>query len=425
MQKIIKCLLTFGLLFFLAQSQAQPTGHQNGRNKSMHFSQSRFIYTVYNFSDSTRTKSQLNVYWGFVNDILQFIRQSENEFKAQYEISVELLDDHENYLEGKTITNSITVTTFEETNSNKLKNTGLVKFIVRSGDYSLRIELTDLDTQKRMTQIQKVHLNDYSLKNITCSDLVFFENDVPNLSTGSDFPNIAANFSDSLSRNIIYFELYPLIAIKNLDLTIKILDANARIVYQNTEKIKTIGKVIPKTIDLKPLISQAGRYTIHLQFAQDKKSVSTDGHFYINWNHNNFAFNKIEDTLELLSALGNSEEFGNFKNATKREKTALLEAFWKKRDPSPETEGNEIKTEFYRRLEFVNQRFTIYFLDKPGWKTDRGQIFIKFGEPSNIEQQASEINRPAYEIWVYDSIHQRVIFVDRTGFGDFQLLKIE
>ncbi len=425
MQKIMKCFLTFGLLFFLAQSPAQSTGHYDGRNKSMHFSQSRFIYTSYNFSDSTRTKSQLNVYGSFVNDILQFIKQGENEFKAQYEISIELLDDHENYLEGKTITNSITVTTFEETNSNKFKNTGLVKFIVRPGDYSLRIELTDLDTQKRMTQIQKVHLNDYSLKDITCSDLVFFDNDVQNLSENNDFPNMAANFSDSLSKNIVYFELYPLISIQYLDLTIKILDANSQIIYQNTEKIKTIEKVIPKTVDLKALILRAGRYTIHLQLAQDKKLVSKESHFYINWNHENFDFNKIEDTLELLSASGNSEEFGNLKNATEREKTALLEAFWKKRDPSPETAENEIKMEFDRRLEFVNQRFTIYFLDKPGWKTDRGQIFIKFGEPSNIEQQASEINRPAYEIWVYDSVHQRVIFVDRTGFGDFQLLKIE
>ncbi|MBN2092602.1 GWxTD domain-containing protein [candidate division KSB1 bacterium] len=248
---------------------------------------------------------------------------------------------------------------------------------------------------------------------------------VQNLSDDDPFPNLAGNFSDSLLNPTVYFELYPLPSTKSLDLIIKILDSNERIISQHIENIETTQKIIPKTIDLKSYVSKPGRYIVDLQLSQDKKVANKENHFYINWNSQEFVFNKIDDTLEVLKAIGNSEDFKNLKNASEQEKQALLEAFWKMRDPSPETEENEIKAEFYRRLEFVNQRFTVYFLDKPGWKTDRGQIFIKFGEPSNIEQQISEINRPAYEIWVYDSIHQRVIFVDQTGFGDFKLLKVE
>ncbi len=413
------------LFILLNQGWIQPREHRNGQTNAMHFSHSRFIFTTYNFSDSTRTKSQLQVYWEFVNDILQFIKQSEHNYTAQYEMSVEILDTQDNYIEGKTIRNSIKVSSFEETNSNKLKNTGSTKFSIRSGDYTLRIELTDLDTQKRMTQIQEIKLNDYSRKNLACSDLIFFDNVVQKVPDDALFPNITSSFSDSLLKPTLYFEIYPLPLTQNLNLTVKIVDSNARLIAEQVENIETSQKIIPKTFDLKSIVSKPGRYAVRVQLSQDKKLANQDSRFYINWNSHEMIFNKIDDTMELLTALGNPEEFKNYKNAPEPEKIDALEAFWKKRDPSPETEENEIKAEFYRRLEFVNQHFTIHFLDKPGWKTDRGQIFIKFGEPSNIEQQASEINRPAYEIWVYDSIHQRIIFVDRTGFGDFQLLKIE
>lgn len=418
-------LIFVPILLLLTNGWTQPAGPRSERNQATHFSKSRFFYSSYNFGDSTRTKSQLYVYWGFVNDILQFIKNRENEFNAQYEMSIELLDKKQNYIDGKTIANSIIVANFEETNSDKFTNTGLVKFTVRPGEYLLRVELTDLDTQKRMTQLQKIQLNDFSSRQLACSDLIFFDNPVQHLLSGIDSPNIAANFTDSLSRPTVFFELYPQNSTEPLEFSCKIFDSNEKIVGQQIENITDKKNIISRSIDLKSQITQPGRYTIQLQLTQGKKTTGRNSHFFINWNHHNFLIHRIDDTLELLKELGNAGELDNLKDVTESEKLARLEAFWKKRDPSPETEENEIKTEFYRRLEFANQRFSVYFLDKPGWKTDRGQIYIKFGEPTMVEQQASELNRPAYEIWVYDSIHQRVIFVDRNGFGDFQLLKVE
>ena len=69
---------------------------------------------------------------------------------------------------------------------------------------------------------------------------------------------------------------------------------------------------------------------------------------------------------------------------TDRERDIFIEAFWKQRDPSPGTERNEFKEEHYRRLEYANA-FYGRSTPLPGWKTDRGRIYIILGPPKNIE----------------------------------------
>ncbi len=66
------------------------------------------------------------------------------------------------------------------------------------------------------------------------------------------------------------------------------------------------------------------------------------------------------------------------KLSTDDEKTRFIEQFWRDRDPDPSTPGNEYKEEHYRRLAYANEKFST---GKPGWKTDRGMIYIKFGPP--------------------------------------------
>src|SRR6478752_7044472 len=71
---------------------------------------------------------------------------------------------------------------------------------------------------------------------------------------------------------------------------------------------------------------------------------------------------------------------------TDDEKQAFIETFWLRRDPSPDTEENEFKEEHYRRIAWANDR---YASGVPGWKTDRGQIYIKFGPPDENDSHTS------------------------------------
>jgi GWxTD domain-containing protein len=111
-----------------------------------------------------------------------------------------------------------------------------------------------------------------------------------------------------------------------------------------------------------------------------------------------------------------------FKKAvTPDEKLRLWNDFWLKRDPTPGTPENEAKREYYRRIEYANVHFSI--LRKEGWLTDRGMVYITYGEPDQIEDHPFDIDSKAYQIWDYyqASDVRRFLFIDEWGDGDYRL----
>jgi len=123
---------------------------------------------------------------------------------------------------------------------------------------------------------------------------------------------------------------------------------------------------------------------------------------------------------------------------TDEEREAFIEAFWRRRDPDPDTDENEYKEEYYERIAYANEKFASGI---PGWKTDRGRIYITFGKPDQIESHPSggQYDRPYYEgggststypfeIWFYRHIEGvgsgvEIEFVDPTGSGEYRIAR--
>lgn len=112
---------------------------------------------------------------------------------------------------------------------------------------------------------------------------------------------------------------------------------------------------------------------------------------------------------------------------TDRERDIFVEAFWKHRDPVPNTPRNEFEEEHYRRLEYA-KKFYGRGTPVPGWKTDRGRIHILLGPPRNIEQYANVNGVHPTEIWFYLGDPAlglptafNVVFFRKDGSGDYIL----
>ena len=131
------------------------------------------------------------------------------------------------------------------------------------------------------------------------------------------------------------------------------------------------------------------------------------------------------------------EERSAFKKfTTDEEREQFIEMFWERRNPSPGSPENEFKEEYYRRIAYTNEH---YASGIPGWKTDRGRIYIMWGPPDENESHPSggTYNRPMeegggetqtypFEQWRYryiDGIGTNVIleFVDTTMTGEYHL----
>jgi GWxTD domain-containing protein len=139
-----------------------------------------------------------------------------------------------------------------------------------------------------------------------------------------------------------------------------------------------------------------------------------------------------QDVVYIIS----DEEKKAFKGLqTDEEKDQFIEQFWLRRDPTPDTEENEYREEHYRRIAYANEHFASGI---PGWKADRGMIYIKFGpadeteshnggtEQRSIEEGGGQTSTYPYEKWRYrylDGIgtNVEIEFVDTTMTGEFRM----
>lgn len=132
----------------------------------------------------------------------------------------------------------------------------------------------------------------------------------------------------------------------------------------------------------------------------------------------------IEEEVVYIITPTEREVFLNL--TTDRERDLFIEAFWRHRDPTPGTERNEFREEHYRRLAYANRYYRGQGL--PGWKTDRGKVYIILGEPRTQRSYLGASNVYPAEVWSYQGINIPglpqefdLLFFQKYGMGDFVL----
>src|SRR5256714_8756739 len=126
------------------------------------------------------------------------------------------------------------------------------------------------------------------------------------------------------------------------------------------------------------------------------------------------------------------------KLTTDEERENFIELFWRRRDPDPDTDENEYREEYYERIAYANEH---YASGIPGWKTDRGRVYIMYGKPDELETHPSggTYERESYEgggststypfeRWFYRYLAGvgsgvEIEFVDPTGSGEYRIAR--
>jgi GWxTD domain-containing protein len=161
---------------------------------------------------------------------------------------------------------------------------------------------------------------------------------------------------------------------------------------------------------------------------QNARTVKTElKDAYKRWLSTDVDYIITKDEKRAFLALTTDEERENF-----------IENFWRRRDPNPDTEENEYREEYYERIAYANEHFSSGI---PGWKTDRGRIYIAWGKPDSIETHPTggAYDRPSwegggstttypFEVWWYRHLDNvgdglEIEFVDPTGTGEYRLAR--
>jgi GWxTD domain-containing protein len=105
-----------------------------------------------------------------------------------------------------------------------------------------------------------------------------------------------------------------------------------------------------------------------------------------------------------------------------RARQKYLYEFWQRRNPDTATLANPYRDQYLQRVDYANKNLTVAF--HPGWKTDRGRVYIVYGPSDEIERFANSDECLPYEIWHYNNLQGGVIFVfvDRSGTGLYELV---
>jgi GWxTD domain-containing protein len=162
------------------------------------------------------------------------------------------------------------------------------------------------------------------------------------------------------------------------------------------------------------------------QKKENQKALGKEiGKTYKKWLDEDVRWIITDEERQAFKRLSNDEERDQF-----------IEQFWLRRDPTPDTVENEFKEEHYRRIAYANEH---YASGIPGWRTDRGRIYIVYGPPDEVDAHPSggEYNRPMeegggttttypFEDWRYryiDGIGQeiQIEFVDQCGCNDYHM----
>ena len=352
-------------------------------------------------------KGELSIMLSIPYDEIHFVKQNSH-FKGRVDISIMIFEGKEKRVSESWI-EKLSLNEFKMTNSRKKTMEMHKIYDLIPGKYRLEVLITDLKTQNRRKQVKEIDMSKLSMGPWMMGDLYFMP-DSTALEGSKDIPEaIYVGFTASGVKG-----KYPFTYIlQSSDKTIKQGKFEVELVKGRHEYVFPV-----RTADL-----NYNQYFLTLITVIDSMEYKRSIPLRVQWSGTSSLMPDFEDAIEQMRYLSHtgyfsSRDFKKMMNAQGEEKKDIFTEIWKSIDPTPHTENNELMNEYYYRVHVANQRFSGH---RDGWRSDRGMIFVIYGEPDAVEEHNMEIDTKPYMIWYYYSVNRSFIFIDHTGFGDYQL----
>ena len=269
------------------------------------------------------------------------------------------------------------------------------------GTYNLFLNIQDQDSRKNWKIVKEINLE--RVNYISPSFLFikekngkFNQTDFIIQKTDTIWLRTQVNLPDTSNQKIKYTIIYNESIIDSAEVVI--LDSSIQNVYYIP---------IPFTQN------KRGRYQIELSFLKDKQTTSFSYGYYTK----NYWTDDIDEVVGVMRYILPYSEYKKLIEKEDSEKWNLVNKYWRGKDPSEETDENELLIELNERVRFSNKKFSILM---HGWRSDRGRIYIIYGEPHIVDESYQDNMGYNYQKWVYSN-GKEFIFIDRTMSGDYTL----
>ncbi len=402
-------------------------------------STSNFFELYYSFNQTSLNVSSENTHTNLQGLLKIFIKNTEtedtlvyNQWKVQHDIDT------------SQASNQILV--------------GTLGFVVPKGNYHCEVTGSDLtDISKSRTISEEIKIMPFIHEGLNISDIqlaskmiqgsenknsVFYKNTyevipIPNLVFGSLQPVL-----------FFYIEIYnlqsELLKSPQIKMSQMLYNSRGKLVKEkhkyflrNSDSRVEVGSQILTTYptDAYTLVISLIDSTANVGVSTAKKffvynpDIAVEDSFEISTTHvlssafGSMSEEELDDLFDksrYIASKNDMEKYGKLNTIDgKREFTY---EFWKAKDENSTLPENEYFRQYLQRIAYSNERFTS--MGKPGWKTDRGRVYLLYGEPTEIERYPNQLETRPYEIWHYTEIEGGIYFIfgDLTGFSDYSLI---
>jgi len=333
---------------------------------------------------------------------------------------------------------------------------GVIGFILSGGTYKCNIigkDKTDPEKQRSISEILEVH--PFYKMNMSMGDIQLASNIIQDSGNKSSIfykntfeimPIPASTFGENQPVLFYYTELYNVNSQDDGKLRVDqhVFNSKGQIVNQ---KSKSIGRSLGSRVEVGTVMTYklpTDTYTLVISL------IDSSANYGVSSSKKFFVYNPSVEYVDTFKTQGSNivagifgvmseEELDDFfaksryiasepeilkyeKMTTESAKREYLTNFWKVRDEDPSDDQNYFLKNYIRKIKECN--VTYKSLSKEGWKTDRGRVYLVYGQPSEVERYPNQTETRPYEIWYYHDIEGGVEFVfgDVTGFSEYTLL---
>jgi GWxTD domain-containing protein len=381
------------------------------------------------------TDGDYSVYYSYkIPYKLLVFERNEETYEASFRITVEISD-----IDGKLVArdikdSKISVNSFEATDDLNVFLQDYLSFKIKPGDYKAAAIISDmnsigdlplkpielkLDSNKSNIVLNPIVINS---QEVTCNDERAFllANSGGNVPFSAESFNLVIPVSDTL--------------ITEIDIT---LENNGEIVYSgkveesyvlpigiNSCDDKIVVTKMPENRLLRNFIIRYVNQKLNegdlvLTIANEEKEIDEKVNMKVVWFNKPFSLLNPEKAIEFLTYIESDSLVSELLDEDESDYPKVLNNFWAKYDPTPETTFNEIMFEYYSRIDYAMRKFKS-ITNNNGAKTDRGMVYIKFGNADKIERTSTSQGQ-VIEVWTYSKSQRTFSFIDKTGTGNFTL----
>lgn len=416
-----------GLFLLAAVSYGQFWTPTKGNQK-----RSALVIDHTHFRSETPDQIRLEVYYQVYHFGLKF-KKEKDQFIANYRLITSVMGKKDRIVAVDSIKRKIVVASERRTRSPFDYRSSQFSFDLPPGKYKVRVDLHDLSNKKVIsldfkTKLKKINDKAPQFSGVEFTQAVHASKEKPGPFAKGKYdviPSVSRAFGGSDSAKLLYYlEIYQAKETEKYSSVLvetRLRHRTKGMLYRDTLWVHLEEPVIRQVRNLSLGDLPAGDYEleIYLRGRRNKELDKLTEEFRVLWSPEGMIRNDWKTAMRQLAYIGDPGEMKKIKDLKERKKA--FDAFWQERDPTPQTELNETKREFYRRVDFANRTFTA--LKRDGWRTDRGMIYIQHGKPDELDDIPYAANSVPFQVWHFyrQGEYLRFTFIDENQDGDYRL----